>query len=319
MPLGKLNNAKVPWGIDHSHSEINRLVKQMPGKPIKMCTEAFVNQTGSHACDLDPKASVGIITAASYNHVTKDINYEGDITHDATIAGINNGTIVKKTSPHIVSEFQDEAGMIHMVDFECLTITKNPAFPESVFNVSYIAEETSEEEKEPEEETKPDKPKRSLKFDKVEEPETITITQEDLDKMIDARVAKMYPKEQEPDRTKEVGNEGLTPDQFDQLYEQRRENERKSDALNEYRLISHTLGIEIDADNLKSMNNLDSATIKSMTANLRKIKEKIPEKPQEEEIKPIYYNPKDGTGGFHGTGEMTVGYKDDNGNWVTKV
>ena len=325
IPLGKINNAKVPWGINNDHVEINRLVKQMEGKPIKMCTEAFVNQTGSHACDLDTRATVGTITQVTYNPLTKNIDYEGEITHDATVAGISNGTIEKKTSPHVISEFQDDAGMLHQVDFECLTITKNPAFQESVFNVSYIAEEGDGEEASDQEDDKEDesdasppeekKPRRSLKgvtTPKEEEKDdnTIVISPEDLEKMIEERIAKATKKE-EPKKVP------MTKEEFDALYEQRREDERKEDAINEYKVVSHSLGFEVEGDNLDAMKNLDSKTIKAMTSNLRKLKDKIPEK-KEEDNKPMYYNPQNGTGGFNGIGEMTVGYKDDNGNWVTK-
>ena len=327
IPLGKINRAKNPWGIQNSTTEINRLLKSMDGRPVRMCKECVSDPKSAHACDLDPSADVGTIVKPFYDRNKNAICAEVKITDPVMENKIRSGHIKKAWSPDILSESQDENGYLHGTNFDVLTIVGNPAFDEATYDIVSIAEageedtneDTNEEEEEP-------KKKGKLNVNKKKADDgLITLKKEDLAKYIAEEVAKLAPKQEEKnppkadegDDNKKPEGQFLTREQIEELLAEKKLETQKEIAIQKYQDAALAAGVDVDDDDLASIMTLPLKQIQKLTENYSNMASKIPVK-EKRSNKPTYYNKENGTGGMDGSTQFTVGYPDDNGNWVTK-
>lgn len=334
IPLGKLNKAEHVWGIPNSPTEINRILKQAPGKPINICKECFTNANGAHGCDLDSRSTVGTIISATYDRKNNSIRYDAKFTDPVIESKVKSGEIYNKTSPRFTSEYQDDNGFLNMVNFEGLTLVKNPSFGECTFETVYIGEATNEVANEVTNEvaievTNEDEKKSPLDVNKPKPEEKVMMSKKDFDALMQRITdveTKVIPKEEpkkketeqmNPDETKRPEGQFLTQEQLDAILAERQLDAEKTFALQQYQTTALGIGIEVADETINSMKLLPLDQIKELTENYKKMGVKIPVQ-EKKTNKPTYYNKENGTGGFDGSNQFTVGYPDDDGKWSTK-
>lgn len=124
------------WGI--GDSEVENLLKTLPGVPLKICSgkEALTNE---HSCDYiwNPNAQIGKIVSAE--KIGNWIHTKAEVTDPEVRRNIQIGNLSKKWS--IFAGYSDKINdMLQGTKALSVTLVKNPAYPNAGYNVAASVE-----------------------------------------------------------------------------------------------------------------------------------------------------------------------------------